>query len=807
MASRSPRCITNGATTPRRFIDASKRSPRRVPLGETPSRTPPASGEAFSREPLLVRDQHEQSQEHNGGCDTCYPILLPASAWKEKWDLVVMLLIVYSAVTVPVRVCFASDAEGWLWYFEVAMSFAFLFDLSLNFRMAYHRDGERGELVTDRREIAVRYLSGWFWIDAPSSLPVEVIELLLPDDVDTSNLALLRALRVFRLVRLLKLLKLDALLGRLEELLDVNLRIVKLVFLVVKMFFVAHLLACGWFYVATHSPGGESWLTTYDDGSAVDGPLSRQYLFSLYWAFTTLTTVGYGDITPTNDSERQFATVALLAGAFVFAYILGDISSLLATLDRQAALVEEKMDAVKEYLAWRGIPRELSMRVRRYYECVPQPMPGLCPAYAPPSSGVPSLVATFPLLVPTLPPGIPWCPASSTRGASLPPRRYFYTQHAVFDEETILRGLSTTLHGEVVQCILHETTKSIPLFGRVKPEFLNELFPHLKPMSLERDESVFRRGGMSATLYFLAKGEVIMLGGPFADVPLTLLRPREEVALGSDGTPMSAPKFSSSCFGQEVLLGRRRETTVSAHTRCELLVIDKESLIDVFKHDVVSTRRICAVVVRGFRERDLRRRFVMAHRIRVAANNERRLCAALKVQLAWMIYTDREAQKHDILYQHVLQDPQRRIRKRGNVWLGGESGLDRRSSVVSHAVSHAVSTPLLAEPARTPESAEQRAGGTPLIRMAAVTPAEAAPPVTGIVGVDVEAMPTGYTLRTELDEMRQVLANVSKVQGDLHTSQLHLTAQVAGMDAKLSAFIASVEERARSAPPTPYLVI
>ena len=63
------------------------------------------------------------------------------------------------------------------------------------------------------------------------------------------------------------------------------------------------------------------------------------------------------------------------------------------------------------------------------------------------------------------------------------------------------------------------------------------------------------------------------------------------------------------------------------------------------------------------------------------------------------------------------------------------------------------------------------------------------------------------TLRTELDEMRQVLANVSKVQGDLHTSQLHLTAQVAGMDAKLSAFIASVEERARSAPPTPYLVI
>ena len=152
-------------------------------------------------------------------------------------------------------------------------------------------------------------VSGWFWIDAPSSLPVEVIELCVPVGTDTSNLAVLRGLRVFRLFRLLKLLKLDALLSRLEEALEVNLRnhaeaptrrrrrvrmlpvlaapcarrscarrslrsaaaicsylhaltslplleppwagVIKLLFLVVKMFFVAHLLACGWFYVAS----------------------------------------------------------------------------------------------------------------------------------------------------------------------------------------------------------------------------------------------------------------------------------------------------------------------------------------------------------------------------------------------------------------------------------------------------------------------------------------------------------------------------------------------------------------------------
>ena len=53
---------------------------------------------------------------------------------------------------------------------------------------------------------------------------MEIIELCLPHGADTSNLAVLRGLRVFRLFRLLKLLKLDALLSRLEEALEVNLR-------------------------------------------------------------------------------------------------------------------------------------------------------------------------------------------------------------------------------------------------------------------------------------------------------------------------------------------------------------------------------------------------------------------------------------------------------------------------------------------------------------------------------------------------------------------------------------------------------
>ena len=85
--------------------------------------------------------------QHLSLCDSWFPVIYPTELWKERWDMVVMCLIVYSACSVPVRVCFGADAEGAMWCFEVACSFCFLFDLSLAFRLAYLHEGE---WITDR---------------------------------------------------------------------------------------------------------------------------------------------------------------------------------------------------------------------------------------------------------------------------------------------------------------------------------------------------------------------------------------------------------------------------------------------------------------------------------------------------------------------------------------------------------------------------------------------------------------------------------------------------------------------------------
>ena len=48
-----------------------------------------------------------------------------------------------------------------------------------------------------------------------------------------------------------------------------------------------------------------------------------QSLAVVYFAFTSLSTVGFGDFNPKSDSERLLCAFILLFGVSIFSYILG----------------------------------------------------------------------------------------------------------------------------------------------------------------------------------------------------------------------------------------------------------------------------------------------------------------------------------------------------------------------------------------------------------------------------------------------------------------------------------------------------
>ena len=47
----------------------------------------------------------------------------------------------------------------------------------------------------------------------------------------------------------------------------------------------------------------------------------------MYFAFTSLSTVGFGDYYPVSDLERLVGSFVLLAGVAMFSYILSDLLS------------------------------------------------------------------------------------------------------------------------------------------------------------------------------------------------------------------------------------------------------------------------------------------------------------------------------------------------------------------------------------------------------------------------------------------------------------------------------------------------
>lgn len=57
----------------------------------------------------------------------------------------------------------------------------FMFDIVLNFNLSYY---ERGDLIVERKLIAINYLKLWFWIDFVAVFPYD--ELL---SGDTNNSA------------------------------------------------------------------------------------------------------------------------------------------------------------------------------------------------------------------------------------------------------------------------------------------------------------------------------------------------------------------------------------------------------------------------------------------------------------------------------------------------------------------------------------------------------------------------------------------------------------------------------------------
>jgi len=100
-------------------------------------------------------------------------IILHYSPYKSAWDWLILLLVIYVAVSTPYVAAFLSiNHSDPLVSVDLVVDVMFLADMIVNFRTSFLQNGE---VIVDAKLIAVNYLRGWFLIDAVSAVPFDFV--------------------------------------------------------------------------------------------------------------------------------------------------------------------------------------------------------------------------------------------------------------------------------------------------------------------------------------------------------------------------------------------------------------------------------------------------------------------------------------------------------------------------------------------------------------------------------------------------------------------------------------------------------
>lgn len=92
-----------------------------------------------------------------------------------------------------------------------------------------------------------------------------------------------------------------------------------------KFALVLHISACFYYAAAKFNlHGSTDWVRTL---GIQDEGMIHKWHSAMYWATVTCTTVGYGDITPTNDFELLWTVIIMILGVALLSYFLSDLSS------------------------------------------------------------------------------------------------------------------------------------------------------------------------------------------------------------------------------------------------------------------------------------------------------------------------------------------------------------------------------------------------------------------------------------------------------------------------------------------------
>lgn len=210
--------------------------------------------------------------------------------------------------------------------------------------------------------------------------------------------------------------------------------------LLVVMPLLVHIMSCGWIALGSGTIGPDP-----------DPVLT--YVRAVYWAFTTLTTVGYGDISAKTIGQMLYCCVTQVLGVGIFGYILSNVAGILARSDAAREHHMDNLDKVETYMNLHHIPNHLREKIRMYYH-------------------------------------------------------YMWMNKKGYQDDSLLADLPSKIQSELLLHINRGIVEKVPFLKGANSEMLGELMNQLKTKVFVPSEKIFKIDEKGDALYFIQSGEV-----------------------------------------------------------------------------------------------------------------------------------------------------------------------------------------------------------------------------------------------------------------------------------------------------------
>eukprot|EP00197_Chlamydomonas_leiostraca_P011145 CAMPEP_0202859122 /NCGR_PEP_ID=MMETSP1391-20130828/1378_1 /ASSEMBLY_ACC=CAM_ASM_000867 /TAXON_ID=1034604 /ORGANISM="Chlamydomonas leiostraca, Strain SAG 11-49" /LENGTH=803 /DNA_ID=CAMNT_0049538131 /DNA_START=139 /DNA_END=2550 /DNA_ORIENTATION=+ len=183
---------------------------------------------------------------------------------------------------------------------------------------------------------------------------------------------------------------------------------------------------------------------------------SFRYITSMYWAYTTMTTVGYGDICGTTIAEKVWAMCTMVIGGFFLSFCFGRIASVVSKLDADRAARSEQMENVSQFLRDTELPKALSRKVLDFFN-------------------------------------------SNFKGFK------------PYDRGAVLNRMPFDLRSKILKHLYLDVIKNVPVLHKIAVDdeiFLTDFTLRLQPYHTSSDTFIYQRGEINADVYILVRGDL-----------------------------------------------------------------------------------------------------------------------------------------------------------------------------------------------------------------------------------------------------------------------------------------------------------